>query len=175
METTRAIIENRLLLKSINFSYAALIFSVVLKFLFSHIFEILLFFVFLLIFKVSVIGLVFYPLIAIVFCFFIYGASLFLSALTVYFIDLENIWLFISTLIWFGTPIFYAIEGQTRLFALNLVNPMYYFITLSREVLIYARMPELWMIFGTLIFTLLSLVVGVAVFGKLRRRFAELI
>lgn len=175
IESTRAITNNRGMIKSINFPRQALIGSIVLKTLFSHIFEIIAFFIFLLLFHIPLTGILFYPLILFMLGFFIFGASLILSALVVYFIDLENIWLFASQLIWLGTPIFYAIEGQTRLYAINLFNPMYYFITIARDLIIYNRMPELWLILGAFNFTLLSVSLGLIIFNKLKNKFAEMI
>jgi len=163
------------IIKSINFPRESLICSVVIKNIFSHLLEIILFIVFILIFKGSLIGLVFYPIILIFFCIFIFGACLILSSLTVYFVDLENIWAFVSRLIWLGTPIFYAIGGQTRLFYINLLNPLYYFITIAREIIIYSKMPELWMILGALGYSLLFLLAGMLIFNKLKVRFAEMI
>jgi len=175
-EATKTIIhEYRLLIKSINFPRESLIGSIVLKTLFSHLFEIILFIIFLLIFKNSLIGIISYPIILLFFCFFAFGVSLILAALTVYFIDLENIWLFASRLVWLGTPIFYAIEGQTRLFYINLLNPMYYFITIARDLIIYARTPELWLISGAVGYSLLFLVIGFLIFNKLKIKFAEML
>lgn len=163
------------IIKSINFPRESLIGSLVLKTFFSHIFEIILFIVFIFIFKGSLAGLIFYPIILIFFCIFVFGACLILSSLTVYFVDLENIWFFVSRLIWLGTPIFYAIGGQTRLFYINLLNPLYYFITIAREIIIYSRVPELWMILGALGYSLLFFLAGMIVFNKLKVKFAEMI
>ncbi|MFX0134837.1 MAG: ABC transporter permease [Candidatus Hodarchaeota archaeon] len=175
IESTGVIHQNRGVIKSINFQRKSIIGSIVLKTLFSHIFEIALFVLFLLFFKVPIIGIIFYPLIFIFFCIFIYGSSLILSALAVYFIDLENIWSFVSYLIWFGTPIFYAIGGQSRLFYFNLFNPMYYFITIARELIIYRRIPELWMMIGAMGYSLLFLIIGLFIFNKLKMKFAEMV
>lgn len=175
-ESTRAIIqEYRLIIKSINFPRESLLGAIVLKTLFSHLFEIILFIIFLLIFKNPLIGIIFYPIILLFFCFFAFGVSLILAALTVYFIDLENIWLFASRLLWLGTPIFYAVGGQTRLFYINLFNPMYYFITVARELIIYGRLPELWTILGGIIYGLFFLIIGLLIFKKLKNKFAEMI
>lgn len=175
-ESTKTIIKDyRGIIKSINFPRESLIGGIVLKTLFSHLFEIILFIIFLLIFGGSLIGLLFYPLILLIFCFFVFGSSLILASLTVYFIDLENIWFFVSKLIWLGTPIFYAIGGQTRLFYLNLLNPLYYFITIAREIIIYSRIPELWMIAGALGYCLLFLIIGLLIFNLLKIKFAEMI
>jgi ABC-type polysaccharide/polyol phosphate export permease len=175
-ESTKTIVRDyKGIIKSINFPRESLISSIVLKTFFSHLFEILLFIIFILIFKGSVVSLFFYPIILIFFCIFVFGACLILSSLTVYFADLENIWFFVSRLIWLGTPIFYAIEGQTRLFYVNLVNPLYYFITIAREIIIYSKVPELWMIFGGLGYSLLFLLIGLLIFNKLKIKFAEMI
>jgi len=175
-ESTKTIIRDyRGIIKSINFPKESLIVSLVLKTFFSHLFEILLFIVLLAIFKGNLIGLVFYPIILVFFSFFVLGCSLILSALTVYFLDLENIWFFVARLIWLGTPIFYDIGGQTRLFYVNLFNPLYYFITITRDLIIYMRIPKWWIIGGALGYSLFALLVGIFVFNKLKYKFAELI
>ncbi len=175
IESTRTIAKDYSgLIKSINFPRESLVFGVVLKNLFSHFFEIILFAI-VLIAIVPAYNLIFYPLILLIFCIFIYGSCLLLTALTVYFVDLENIWNFAVRLLWLGTPIFYAIGGQTRLFYANLLNPLYYFITITRESIIYGRMPALWLILGGLIYSLIFVLAGTIVFNKLKAKFAELI
>ncbi len=120
-------------------------------------------------------GLIFYPIIILFFIIFIFGACLFLSSIAVFFADLENIWFFLSKLIWLATPIFYSIEGQTRLFYANLFNPLYYFITAAREFIIYGKIPELWMVFGIIGWSILFLIIGLFVFNKLKNKFAEMV
>ncbi len=175
VESTKVIRENSWFIKSINFPRETLIGSIVLKTLFSHIFEIILFMVFLSIFKAPLTGIIFYPFILVFFCVFIYGISLILSSITVYLIDLDNIWAFVSRLIWLGTPIFYSIGGQTRLFYVNLFNPIYYFITITREIIIYGKTPQAWMILGAIGYSLLFFIIGIFIFNRLKTKFAELI
>lgn len=174
-ESTRIIHQNYSIIKSINFPRESLITAVILKSLFSHVFEIILFFIIALCFKAPSAGICFYPAVLLFFCLFCFGSSLIMSSLTVYFIDLENIWIFVSRLIWFGTPIFYAIEGQNRLFAINLFNPMYYFVTIARDLIIYKRLPELWMAAGMVSYSLLFLLAGLFIFNTLKIKFAEMI
>jgi ABC-type polysaccharide/polyol phosphate export permease len=175
-ESTRIIIKDYGdLIKSINFPKEALILGITLKSVFSHLFEMLLLMAFILIFRGSLTGLIFYPLILLLFCIFIFGASLILSSLTVYFIDLENIWNFAVRLIWLGTPIFYSIGGQTKLFYINLLNPIYYFIIISRDIVIYSSFPQLWIVFGALFYSLLFLITGLLIFKKLKIKFAEML
>jgi len=174
-ESIIAIKGNFGLIKSLNFPRESLVGAIILKSLFSHFFEIIILLVFLLAFKIPIKMMIFYPGILFFLVLFLFGFALILSSLTVYFIDLNNIWVFVSRLIWFATPIFYSIGGQTRLYYLNLINPMYYFITISRDIIIYSKVPELWMIMSALFFTLLSLLLGLFIFNKLKIKFAEYI
>jgi lipopolysaccharide transport system permease protein len=176
LESTKSIIkENVWIIKSINFPREALILSICLTSLFSHFFEILLFFIILLFFKISLIGILYYFLVLIFFFIFIFGISLMLASLTVYFVDLGNIWNFGIRILWFITPIFYEIAGQTKLFYLNLLNPLYYFMTIARELIIYNKMPPLWIFFGAVGYSLISLIIGLSIFNKLKVKFAEMI
>jgi ABC-2 type transport system permease protein len=170
---TSMIRDYRWVIKSINFPLESLAASIVLKNLFSHFFEIIFFAIFLIFFKVSLVGVVYYLFILILLCSFIFGASLFLASLTVYFVDLESIWSFAVRLLWLGTPIFYAIAGQTKLYYINLLNPMYYFITVARDIVIYAKMPDGLLTSGMIFYTLLSLFAGILIFKKLKNKLAE--
>ncbi|OGJ19868.1 hypothetical protein A3K73_02645 [Candidatus Pacearchaeota archaeon RBG_13_36_9] len=163
------------LIKSINFSREALVLGIALKSVFSHFFEFALFLLFMLIFRNSMAGIIFYPVILVFLFVFVFGFSLILSSLTVYFIDLDNIWNFFVRLLWLATPIFYSIGGQERLFIANLFNPLYYFIVLSRELIIHARLPELWIILGAVFYSLVSLLLGLLIFNKLKTKFAEML
>jgi ABC-type polysaccharide/polyol phosphate export permease len=174
-EATKQIIANDHLIKSIHFPYAALIGGIILKTAFSHIFEIIIFIIFLLFYGVSLKGIIFYPIILILLSIFILGISLFLSSVAVYFIDLENIWAFTSRLLWFATPIFYSVGGQTKLFYFNLLNPLFYFITVSRDILIYQKQPPFIIFIILALFALISLLIGSIIFNKLKNRFAELL
>lgn len=165
--------EYRWVVKSINFPKESLVAAILLKNLFSHCFEILFFIIFLLIFKSPLACILYYLPVLAVFCLFIFGISLLLASLTVYFVDLENIWAFAVRLVWLGTPIFYSIAGQAKLYYVNLFNPMYYFITVARDLVIYAKMPDALMILGTVFYTLLSLSSGLLVFNALKNKFAE--
>lgn len=172
-EATKSIEEYKSIIKSINFPKEALIGGIVLRGLFSHFFEILLFFIIALFFEVSFLNIFYYLIILFFMSIFVFGISLIFSAISVYFTDFENIWIFASRILWFLTPIFYAIEGQNRLFYLNLLNPMFYFITASRDVIIYSKMPEPWIFLGIIFFALFFFLIGIIFFNKLKIKFAE--
>lgn len=174
IEATKSIILNHKgIIKSINFPKESLILAIVFKNIFSHLFEILLLFLLMIYFGISILGILFYFFPLILFCIFIFGISLILSSLSVYFVDMENIWVFALRLIWLGTPVFYAIGGQTKLFYLNLINPMYYFITLSRKNILSYEVSESFIILGAIFFSFLFFLIGIIIFYKLRDKIAE--
>jgi ABC-type polysaccharide/polyol phosphate export permease len=174
IEATKSIILNHKgIIKSINFPKESLILSIVFKNLFSHIFEILFLIFLIFYFKANILGIFFYPFILIFFCMFVFGISLILSSLSVFFVDIENIWTFILRLIWLATPIFYAIEGQTRLFYLNLLNPMYYFVTIFRDSIIFSNFSENFIILGMIFFSILFFLAGIIIFYNLKDKIAE--
>ena len=165
--------DSRWLIKSINFPREALVVSIVFKNLFSHFFEVLFFLLIVVFLKMALLPALCYFLILFLLCLFITGCSLLLASLTVYFVDLEGIWLFVSRLLWLGTPIFYAIEGQTKLYYVNLFNPMYYFLTLARSVVIFSKIPDGIILVGAIFYALLFFIVGMVAFNILKNKFAE--
>ena len=151
--------------------------SIVLVAVFSHLFELVILIIFLLFFKIPLIGLLVYPLILILFSIFSLGVSLILSSIAVYFVDLDNIWMFASRLLWLGTPILWSLEKDSKIYVkvFEMINPLYYFITLTRHIVVYHESPPLWIIFGTLGFTFLSITLGLLVFKISSKKIAEMV
>lgn len=175
IEATQVMRYHRKIIKSINFPYETLVGAVVLKNLFSHFFEIFLFGVFMVYYGGSLAGLVFYPLLLLVFCVFILGVCFILAPLAVYSHDVENVWTFSSHLLWFATPIFYAIGGQGRLGLVNLLNPLFYFIEVARMVIVYGSLPSVRLSLFVLCFSLSVFILGGLFFKRFKFRVAELI
>lgn len=173
--STGAIMSGGGIIKSIKFPTEAFVLQIMIQNLFSHFFQIALLAAGLIIMKVSLLGILLYFFILVFFCCFIYGFSLILASLSVYFMDLPNIWSYLVKILWFSMPIFYAIGGQKKLFYVNLMNPVYYFITIARETIIYSKMPETWIIFGAIAYAGIFFAAGVLIFNKLKLKFAELI
>ncbi len=176
LESSRIIIHDyHYLIKSINFPRQALILAIIFKHLFSHAAEIILLDIIMLVFGLNPVYLLYYLPVLVVFAVFVFGMCLLISALAVYVVDLENICSFAVKILWLGTPIFYAIGGQTRLFYLNLFNPLYYFISAARILMISHAMPPAWLILGAAALSVGFAVIGWLVFGILKTKFAELI
>ncbi len=173
-ESTKAILkEYHYLIKSIQFQRESLILAIVLKHLFAHLFEIALFILVLACTHISIAGMICY--IPLLFCFalFLYGISLLIAGLTVYVVDLDNIWNFAVRILWFATPIFYALDAHSYAHTINLINPLYYFITAGREMVIYQNLPSLGIVCGVLLYSIGFFVLGSAAFKSLKVKFAE--
>lgn len=175
LDNCRAIYDHRMLIKSISFPLEALIGANILKTLYSHLFEILVFTGFLFFYSIPIIKILYYIPILLCFILFLYGLSLCLSASTIFFMDLHNIWQFFAQLLWFATPIFYKPEPTSMLQILNLCNPMYYFITASRDLMVYTKAPNIEIIIGIIMSGLISFLLGISLFNRTKTKFTELL
>ena len=96
------------------------------------------------------------------------------SALTVYFRDLEYI-LGIVTMAWmYFTPVVYSLDMvPEKLRPLMNLNPMTPIITGYRDVLYSGQVPHISTLTSGFVLGCIVLVIGVIVFNKLQRGFAE--
>jgi len=65
---------------------------------------------------------------------------------------------------------FYLLKKGTWLYKINLVNPLYYFLTAARDVAIYGKMPEPYLIAGIILFSAFFFVVGIIIFNKFKSK-----
>lgn len=169
------VLDHNHLIKSVNFPRESLVVSVVIKNIFSHLFEAILLLAGMLFFGISPVYFLLYFPVLVIFSLFILGLSFILSSAAVYFADLGNVWNFVSRIVWLATPIFYAIGGQTKLFYLNLLNPIFYFISIARNLIIHNSIPSSWLIFGAIGYSFAFFFIGIFLFSKLKSKFAEMI
>ncbi len=115
------------------------------------------------------------------FLLFQYGISLFLSALYVFCRDIKYLYDVFLTLWTYITPVFYKLESispDSISYKILKLNPMYYFLKYFRDSVyamcnVGAGMPS-WKILGLLyLLGLISLVIGLAVYMPLRRKFID--
>jgi lipopolysaccharide transport system permease protein len=108
------------------------------------------------------------------FFWFIYGAGLLLSALYVYFRDLNQIWQVLVQVLFFASPIFYPLSIiPAYLIPYYRLNPVTEFIVMYRDVMVTGSLPSLHSIVVVVAFAVAACLVGSLVFAKLQRRFAE--
>jgi len=106
----------------------------------------------------------------------ILGLSLALSALNVYFRDVQFIWRLVVQVGFFATPILYPITiFPERLRWIVMLNPMAQIITIMRDCTLYRISPEPLNLTYVAVSTLIVLLIGYLIFEHLEPKFAEAI
>lgn len=115
-----------------------------------------------------------FPLLVGVQALLMFGVGLIASSLFVFFRDLEQllgilmmVWMYLSPILF--DPSFIK-NGLYNLFKLN---PMFPIITGYRDVLLFHRSPDWMGLLYALVFSVLMICIGYAVYHTLQRRFAE--
>ena len=115
-----------------------------------------------------------FPLVHFLYFWLIYGAGLLLSALFVYFRDLNQIWEVLVNILFFCTPVFYPLSIiPDYLMTYYMLNPVTQFIGIYRGVMVAGEIPSLQSLIAVVIAGIAAYFVGNLVFSKLQRRFAE--
>ncbi len=122
----------------------------------------------------SILGLLCLPLVMVIEYIFALGITMIMSAIDVYFRDLEHILGIIAMAWMFMTPIMYDLSMvPERLRPLFGLNPMMPIVTAYRDILYSGGVPKLETLGIAAGMGILFLLIGFAVFGKLKRRFSE--
>lgn len=122
----------------------------------------------------SLIAMLYLPVIMLVEYILALSMTMMFSAITVYLRDMEYL-LGIITMAWqFLSPVMYSVDQvpEKILWLFNL-NPMSPVIVAYRDILYYGKAPELGTLVHAVVFGVIMLIIGVTVFGKLKRHFAE--
>ena len=105
---------------------------------------------------------------------FALGCTFLASSLTVYFRDLQHILGIISMAWQFLTPVMYSVDMvPEELLTLFYMNPMTTIIIAYRDILYYGKIPAMETIGLPFIISIVTLLLGVCVFHRLQRNFAE--
>lgn len=119
--------------------------------------------------------ILFLPLIILTQFVFQQGIALMLSAINVYVRDSEYIVGFFMNLLFYATPILYTstlFEGSSLKYLIKL-NPMATIVECYRDVLFYQSMPHIKSLIVVLLASIVLLFIGLRIFKKLERGFAE--
>ena len=171
--STKRIENSSNFIKSIKINNESIILSRIIENTFAHFFEIILFIGFMIFFKIPLIQLLIYPIIFIFYILFTTGSSFLLATIGVYVSDLDNAWRVVTRLLFFATPLFYVAEKGSLIYKINLFNPLFYFITISRDLIVYKKLSELWMIEITMALSIIIFITSILVFNKYKNKFAE--
>lgn len=171
--SVKAIVQNAGFIKSIKINKHAFVIAVVLQYVFSHIFELIIFAIFMLYFKANVLGILLYFVVFLPFVLFVLGLGFVLSVLGVYVLDFFNVWEIFARLLWFVTPIFYVLKPSTYIYFINKFNPVYYFLNASRQIVIYGKISNWQDIFLVWVLGSVVLILGILIFNKFSKKIAE--
>ena len=118
--------------------------------------------------------IVFYPIILAIQYLLSLGISFIVSSLTVYLRDLEHLIGVAMMMLFYATPIAYASEDLTGNFAIIMkLNPMAHIINAYRAIFYYQRMPDFASLGVLTVIVVVLCIVGLMIFNKLQKRFAE--
>lgn len=119
-------------------------------------------------------GLCCLPLVMAVQYLFVLGVTMIVSSIDVYFRDLEHILGILSMAWMFMTPIMYDLSMvPERLRPLFNLNPMTYIVNAYRDILYWGSVPNLATLGIMAGISLFFLFLGFLIFGKLKKRFSE--
>ena len=115
------------------------------------------------------------PFVHISYLIFVFCVNLILSALMVYFRDLNQIWEVIVNIFFFLSPIVYPKSiVPTNLLSLYMLNPITNFIELYRGIMLRNEFYVEEYLIATLI-SIITLFIGQIVFSRMQRRFGEVL
>ena len=118
--------------------------------------------------------LIFFPIVLLIQYILLLGIGFIVSAITVYFRDLEHIIGIILLAAFYGTPIVYKLEQlPANLQVIMQLNPMTHIIDAYRAIFYYQQVPNLGVLGILFAISMALLVAGYFVFKKLQKGFAE--
>jgi len=109
-----------------------------------------------------------------------FGIAVLLSALTVYFRDLEHIFSILTMLWFYLTPIIYpvtqlsdVVKIDPKLLTIYKMNPAFGILDSIHKIMIYGEFPTAKFLGYVYVFSIVLLIIALFVFDKCQRRFAE--
>ena len=100
------------------------------------------------------------------------GVGLILSAMYVFFRDIQYLWSVFTILLMYASAIFYTIDGYSaRVQMIFLLNPVYLFIRYFRKIIIEATIPSIWFHLLMLFDALVVLTIGCLIYKKNNTKF----
>ena len=114
------------------------------------------------------------PVVLIMMVVFVTGYVLFLSSITVYFRDLQYLINSLSMVFYFMTPLYFMMSDVSGILAdFIALNPFAYYVQAYQQILYYGIFPEVDIMLMCAIMSVISIIIGIVVFRKLRHGFAE--
>ncbi|MFA6050311.1 MAG: ABC transporter permease [Candidatus Paceibacterota bacterium] len=169
------IVANANFIKSLKMPVESIVISRVMQSVFSHAFEILLIIACMVYFSILPSALAVYIFIFIFFALFTLGAAFIFATVGVFIPDLSNVWIVLSQILFFITPIFHIPDQGSLLSIINYLNPLYYFLEAGRMMFIQGVFPGVLLLLQIFCMSILCFAIGLFVFEKQKSKFAELV
>lgn len=173
---TTSIVDNGGLLKKVYFPRQIIPISIVVANLVNFILSLILLLIIVLVFRLKLgMPLLLLPIVVIVQIILTTGILLIFSSLHTYYRDVRYI-VEVLLLCWFYlTPIFYDIKGviPDRYVGIYMLNPMAGIVTIYRDIFLYKIFPDMGLFLRTFLISVLLFILGMLVFKKYERNFAD--
>ncbi|WP_323088734.1 ABC transporter permease [Allobaculum sp. JKK-2023] len=175
--TTGCIKGNAGVVKKVYFPRKILVLSQVLSGLVNFFIALPIMLIFCIVFGIQLTwNVLWFPVIALIEAILIYGIGLILSAINVYVQDVENLVQFFLNLLFYGTPIVYALSifpSTSILYQLVRYNPMTMLVYAYRAILMDGMAPGWKSMSVVLVLGIVLTMFGTWAFNKLQKGFAE--
>lgn len=104
------------------------------------------------------------------------GLMLLLSSIGVYFRDLNQVTGVLTTVLMFTSPLFFPLSVLPEsLQPILMLNPLAYFIEVTRDVIIWGETPKVFPLIVAYILSVALLQLGYICFGRLKKGFSDVI
>lgn len=176
IQGTSCILANAGIVKKVYFPREILPISVVTSGLINYLISFIIILIFLMISGIGIsIYILFVPLIILIQFILSLGILLITCSINVYIRDAEYIITFFINMLFYATPILYSpsVFANSPINWIFKINPLSVIITGYRDTLFYKTIPNLSSIFIVLGASILLLLIGIAIFRKLEKGFAE--
>ena len=153
----------------------ALTFSIAMSAFISSTLEFAVLIPLMLIFGASIsVTILLFPLVHALYFIIVYGLSLTLAALYVYFRDLTQIWDILLQIGFYSSPVIYPLSTvPEKYLPYYTLNPITRLIMMYRDILLYGTLPSGMDFLIVTLFAVVFLAFGSLIFKRLSRRFAE--
>jgi ABC-2 type transport system permease protein len=171
--SSRCILQNGQLLKKVYLPKAIFVSSILFSELINFCFAMLpLFLLIVFIGKGITLALLFLPVSLIIMLIFTLGISFFLAAVSVFFVDIIDIYQLLLMPWMYLTPIFYPVEIlPSKVLSIIKINPMYCVIECFRTPIYTGQLPEPLTVIWAIVYALVVFIIGISFFTKLSDKF----
>lgn len=174
--STTLFLNNSSLIKKVNFPRETLVYSMVLHDLIHFVLALPVVFLFMVIYRQQFSWyILFLPILFVLQFLLISGICLVISSINLFFRDLERLVVVFTNLLFYMTPIIYSEDMVPLKYKIVLwLNPMSYFVTLYRQVLMFNRLESSTLIISA-VYSSIIFFVGYKIYKSLEWRFAEVV